>query len=772
MLKIHTEKKMNLKETAPILPLRRIVIFPSQVTKLTLARKKSIATAERAMENGGKILLVPQLNPDAKLTKPPVYHTVGVLATIFELNKESGMVELYVTGQKRVLIDEVRTNDAGDEADFEDLLLTDMNTPETEAYFNRLLDIIVDPKAIADTSISGSKLDINPNTIGKNELVDELASRYPYSLAFKLLNETNTMSRLEIMYFAVKKEMEASKIERDIQLKVRQSFEKSQKEAYLRETMSVIQKELGIGEEQEEYKERIKALPIDEVYKDKLVKDLDRLVKMPQSSAEYTLLSNYLDFVLELPWNVKTEDNCDLKHAKDVLDRDHFGLDKIKDRILEFLAVHHLTETNKDPILCFVGPPGVGKTTIVRSIADSLNRKYVRMSLGGVHDEAEIRGHRKTYIGAMAGRILNGIKQGGSMNPVFLLDEIDKLAKDFRGDPSAALLEVLDPELNWTFRDNYLEMPFDLKDITFITTANSLESIPPALADRMEIIEMSGYTPLEKIEIAKRHLIPKQMKWNGVDESQIEIEDGILERVVSNYTKEAGVRQLEKVIAKLMRKSARIIVETDAKKIAIKNDNLQEFLGVEHSGGISKYEDNQVGCVMGLAWTGYGGDILPIEVATMRGKGEILLTGKLGDVLKESARTAISYLRSNEEKFGLDSDCFKDMDIHIHIPEGAVSKDGPSAGVTLATAVYSAITGKKVRHDVAMTGEITLRGMVLPIGGLKEKVLSANRNGIFEIVAPFANEKDLIEIPKNITEGMKINFVKTLDEVFDIALVK
>lgn len=762
---------MKERLIAPILPLRRIVIFPGQVTKLTLARKKSIAAADFAITNGGKILLVPQLNPEAKLTRSAVYHSVGIVANIFDVVRDGGVVELYVTGQKRVQITKVLSNPEFDEAEFEDVIETETDTKESDAYFSRIIEIVKDKVAFADTSLRDVRLEFNADTVGKNQLVDEIGSFYPYSLGFALLTEFNTTLRLETLYLAMKKELETSKVDRDISNKVRANFERGQRETYLREKLGVIQKELGIGEEQEGLREKIEQLPIEQIHRDKLIKDLDRCSRMSPSSAEYTLLNNYIDFILELPFGVYTKDNADLKKAKDILDRDHFGLDKIKDRILEFLAVHHLTESNKDPILCFVGPPGVGKTTIVRSIADALNRSYVRMSLGGVHDEAEIRGHRKTYIGAMPGRIITGIKQAGTQNPVFLLDEIDKLAADYRGDPAAALLEVLDPDLNYTFRDNYLEIPFDLKDVIFITTANSLDTIPPALVDRMEIIEMSGYTPLEKLEIAKRHLVKKQLENNGIKEGLVVLTDEILATVISKYTREAGVRQLEKAVAKIMRRVARKVVENKATKIEINANNLQDFLGIARSNGLDKYSENQVGAATGLAWTQFGGEILPIEVSIMSGKGDIILTGQLGDVLKESARASISFLRSNEKELELKENAFKDRDIHVHIPEGAVSKDGPSAGVTLATAVYSAVSGKKVRHDVAMTGEITLRGKVLPIGGLKEKTLASHRAGIFEIIVPYGNEKDLTDVPELILKEMKIHLAKTIDDVFKIAIV-
>lgn len=759
-----------MPDVIPILPLRRIVIFPGQVTKLTLARKKSIATAEFAFKNGAKILLVPQLNPDAKATRPTVYHNVGILASIFDAVHGGGIIDLYITGQKRVFITNVISKPDYDVAEFSDGEEIDNDEVKSQAYFDKILKIVKDRLAVADTVLRDANVEF-PEDITKNALVDQIASYYPYSVGLDILSDFDTSSRLEKLYLEMKKELETSKIDRDISSKVRANFERGQRETYLREKLGIIQKELGIGEEQQGVREKIEALPIENLHKEKLIKDLERCSRMSPSSAEYTILENYLDFVLALPFGKFTKDNSDLKKAKDILDRDHFGLEKIKDRILEFLAVHHLTESNKDPILCFVGPPGVGKTTIVRSIADALNRNYVRMSLGGVHDEAEIRGHRKTYIGAMPGRIITGIKQGGSQNPIFLLDEIDKLASDYRGDPSAALLEVLDPELNYTFRDNYLEIPFDLKDVIFITTANTLETVPAALADRMEIIEMSGYTPIEKLEIAKRHLFKKQLVNNGLKEGQVKLNDEIISLIINSYTREAGVRQLEKAINKIMRKVARDIVEKKRSEVEITKDNLNDYLGNMRNSGLDKYEENQIGAATGLAWTQFGGEILSIEVSVMSGRGEIQLTGHLGEVLKESARAAISFLRSNEQELNLPENAFKDKDIHIHIPEGAVSKDGPSAGVTLSTAVYSAVTRKQVRHDIAMTGEITLRGKVLPIGGIKEKILAAHRSGIFEVIVPYGNEKDLSDVPPAILKDIKVHLVKTIKDVFDIAIV-
>lgn len=551
---------------------------------------------------------------------------------------------------------------------------------------------------------------------------------------------------------------------------MRESIDKGQKEYYLREQIKAIQEELG-DEDDDDLLLKADKLPIPEESKKKLKKDIERNAKMPTSSPDYAISRNYFDFVFDLPWGIESEDNNDIENAWKILDEDHYGLEKIKERILEFLAVRQLTDEKREPIICLVGPPGVGKTSIVKSIARALNRKYVRMSLGGIRDEAEIRGHRKTYVGAMPGRIISNIRIAGTMNPVFLLDEIDKLASDFKGDPSSALLEVLDPEQNNAFRDNYLEIPFDLSKVIFITTANNPDAIPAPLYDRMEIIEMSGYTPEEKLQIAKKHLIGKQLKAHGISEDRLSFTDDGIEKIIYSYTRESGVRGLEKEIANVMRKVAVKIVSGEAQdKIVVTKDNVKEFLGVEKYLENEKPEHSEVGAATGLAWTAVGGEILTIEVSIVSGKGEILLTGHLGDVMKESARTAISYIHAHADDYDIPEGAFKDKDIHIHVPEGAIPKDGPSAGITIATAVFSALTGKGVRNDVAMTGEITLRGKVLPIGGLKEKSLAAMRAGIKKVLIPVDNMKDLADIPESVKNGVKFIPVENVSEVFNIAI--
>jgi len=580
----------------------------------------------------------------------------------------------------------------------------------------------------------------------------------------------DVIDKYELLLDFLEDELEIAKVEKKINRKVRESIDKGQKEYYLREQIKAIQEELG-DEDDDDLLLKADKLPIPEESKKKLKKDIERNAKMPTSSPDYAISRNYFDFVFDLPWGIESEDNNDIENARKILDEDHYGLEKIKERILEFLAVRQLTDEKREPIICLVGPPGVGKTSIVKSIARALNRKYVRMSLGGIRDEAEIRGHRKTYVGAMPGRIISNIRIAGTMNPVFLLDEIDKLASDFKGDPSSALLEVLDPEQNNAFRDNYLEIPFDLSKVIFITTANNPDAIPAPLYDRMEIIEMSGYTPEEKLQIAKKHLIGKQLKAHGISEDRLSFTDDGIEKIIYSYTRESGVRGLEKEIANVMRKVAVKIVSGEAQdKIVVTKDNVKEFLGVEKYLENEKPEHSEVGAATGLAWTAVGGEILTIEVSIVSGKGEILLTGHLGDVMKESARTAISYIHAHADDYDIPERAFKDKDIHIHVPEGAIPKDGPSAGITIATAVFSALTGKGVRNDVAMTGEITLRGKVLPIGGLKEKSLAAMRAGIKKVLIPVDNMKDLADIPESVKNGVKFIPVENVSEVFKIAI--
>jgi ATP-dependent Lon protease len=610
------------------------------------------------------------------------------------------------------------------------------------------------------------------------QLADIIAANILVKMEDKqnILEAFDVQERLEKLYDILVREIQILEIERRINQRVKKQVDKLQREYYLREQLKAIQKELGerdgISDEIEEYQKLIEQANLPKEAYEKALKELDRLSKMPPGSAEVGVIRTYLDWIVELPWNVETEDNLDLKNAARILDEDHYGLTKVKERVLEYLAVHQLTRHMKGPILCFVGPPGVGKTSIARSIARALNRKFVRMSLGGVRDEAEIRGHRRTYVGAIPGRIISYMKQAGSKNPVFLFDEIDKMSSDFRGDPASALLEVLDAEQNYAFRDHYLELPFDLSKVMFLTTANTLDTIPRPLLDRMEVIQIPGYTEEEKLHIASRYLIPKQEKQHGLKEGSINIPERVIRDIINHYTREAGVRNLERHIASICRKAARRILETKQERVRITSGNLKKYLGIPIFSYKKADQQPQVGIATGLAWTAVGGDTLAIEVATMPGTGKLVLTGQLGDVMKESAHAGFSYIRSKARDFGIDPNFYNNMDIHVHVPEGAIPKDGPSAGITMTTAIISALTGIPARSDVAMTGEITLRGRILPIGGLKEKVLAAHRAGISKVIIPSENEKDLVDIPDNIKRKVKIVLVDHMEQLLEHALVE
>ncbi len=590
-----------------------------------------------------------------------------------------------------------------------------------------------------------------------------------------LLKECSQEHRLCFLLGTLQEEIELRKVDRKIAARVKKSIEQNQKEFYLREQMKAISEELGDGsEEAEEYRKKIEALKLDSALTDKLLKEVGRMTRMSPQSPESSVIRTYLDWVLELPWNVLSPDDEDLKRAAEILDEDHFGLEKVKERIVEYLAVNQMTKSMKGPILCFVGPPGVGKTSIAKSIARALNRKFVRMSLGGVKDEAEIRGHRKTYIGAIPGRILYYMKQAGTRNPVFLLDEIDKMGADYRGDPASAMLEVLDPEQNWAFRDHYLEIPFDLSKVMFLCTANTVDTIPAPLLDRMEIIQLTGYTEDEKVEIARKYLISKQEKEHGLTAGTLNLPDETLRGIISMYTRESGVRELERKIAAICRKCVKRLVENheDCREIEIRPEELSSYLGSSTYLEDELSSMDEVGSVTGLAWTSAGGTTLTIEVSLIPGKGEIVLTGKLGDVMKESARTALSLVRSKAADYKIDPKIFSENDIHIHVPEGAVPKDGPSAGITIATAILSAVTNTPVNHLIAMTGEVTLRGKVLAIGGLKEKALAAHRLGIKKIIIPQQNKKDVAELPEKIKQDMELILTDNINTVFENSLVR
>lgn len=755
----------------PLIPLRGLTVFPNTTVNFDVGRKKSVAAVTDAVKNrNGKIILCRQINTDESNPKPDGIYTVGVLARVVQVISNGGeTLRIIVDGIKKVKVTGYVDNPDFFVASYEPMKELHARTVEAKAYRRKCMSVVEEHYFVGERATKDVYNILN-ETEEPVAFLYRAAHLMDISDRQGFLEIDDVIDKYELLLDFLEDELEIAKIEKKINRKVRESIDKGQKEYYLREQIKAIQEELG-DEDDDDLLLKADKLPIPEESKKKLKKDIERNAKMPTSSPDYAISRNYFDFVFDLPWGIESEDNNDIENARKILDEDHYGLEKIKERILEFLAVRQLTDEKREPIICLVGPPGVGKTSIVKSIARALNRKYVRMSLGGIRDEAEIRGHRKTYVGAMPGRIISNIRIAGTMNPVFLLDEIDKLASDFKGDPSSALLEVLDPEQNNAFRDNYLEIPFDLSKVIFITTANNPDAIPAPLYDRMEIIEMSGYTPEEKLQIAKKHLIGKQLKAHGISEDRLSFTDDGIEKIIYSYTRESGVRGLEKEIANVMRKVAVKIVSGEAQdKIVVTKDNVKEFLGVEKYLENEKPEHSEVGAATGLAWTAVGGEILTIEVSIVSGKGEILLTGHLGDVMKESARTAISYIHAHADDYDIPERAFKDKDIHIHVPEGAIPKDGPSAGITIATAVFSALTGKGVRNDVAMTGEITLRGKVLPIGGLKEKSLAAMRAGIKKVLIPVDNMKDLDDIPESVKNGVKFIPVENVSEVFKIAI--
>lgn len=755
----------------PLIPLRGLTVFPNTTVNFDVGRKKSVAAVTDAVKNrNGKIILCRQINTDESNPKPDGIYTVGVLARVVQVISNGGeTLRIIVDGIKKVKVTGYVDNPDFFVASYEPMKELHARTVEAKAYRRKCMSVVEEHYFVGERATKDVYNILN-ETEEPVAFLYRAAHLMDISDRQGFLEIDDVIDKYELLLDFLEDELEIAKVEKKINRKVRESIDKGQKEYYLREQIKAIQEELG-DEDDDDLLLKADKLPIPEESKKKLKKDIERNAKMPTSSPDYAISRNYFDFVFDLPWGIESEDNNDIENARKILDEDHYGLEKIKERILEFLAVRQLTDEKREPIICLVGPPGVGKTSIVKSIARALNRKYVRMSLGGIRDEAEIRGHRKTYVGAMPGRIISNIRIAGTMNPVFLLDEIDKLASDFKGDPSSALLEVLDPEQNNAFRDNYLEIPFDLSKVIFITTANNPDAIPAPLYDRMEIIEMSGYTPEEKLQIAKKHLIGKQLKAHGISEDRLSFTDDGIEKIIYSYTRESGVRGLEKEIANVMRKVAVKIVSGEAQdKIVVTKDNVKEYLGVEKYLESEKPEHSEVGAATGLAWTAVGGEILTIEVSIVSGKGEILLTGHLGDVMKESARTAISYIHAHADDYDIPERAFKDKDIHIHVPEGAIPKDGPSAGITIATAVFSALTGKGVRNDVAMTGEITLRGKVLPIGGLKEKSLAAMRAGIKKVLIPVDNMKDLDDIPESVKNGVKFIPVENVSEVFNIAI--
>lgn len=764
------------KKSLPVIAMRGLTVFPNTSLHFDVGREISINALKFALKNEGEIILISQKNPNVLEPTVDDLETVGTLALIkHALPTASEDMRVLIDGIKRVKVTSFTSTEPFFMVEYEEYDAPDEDKIVLEAMKREVVSLIKEINAVNPAM----NKEVLLNVINEEDItlfIDKTSNIFGGKHQQELLSERDNTKRLDILIDTLKEELEIAKIDKIISLKVNKAIDNNQKEFYLREQLKAITEELGEDDDGDKLEEKIKALPLEEEYITKLLKDLARSKKMPNISPEYSIIRSYLEFVTELPWTNETVDNTSLVEAKKVLDKDHYGLVDIKDRIIEFLAVRSLSKERKEPIVCLVGPPGVGKTSIVQSIAKAMNRKYIRMSVGGMRDEAEIRGHRKTYVGAMAGRILTNLKLAGTKNPVFLIDEIDKLASDYKGDPSSALLEVLDPEQNNAFRDNYLEVPFDLSNVLFITTANSLQTIPSPLLDRMEVIEMSGYTPLEKEQIAIRHLIPKQMKANGLDENEVKISKNAVCKIIEEYTAESGVRGLEKQISKLLRKLAKEKVELAEKgknfKKNITENSVSKYLGIETNRQRKVAKNDEIGRATGLAWTSVGGEVLTIEAIALKGKGDIVLTGKLGEVMQESAKIGVSYVKKHASRYGLNEEDFAKTDIHIHVPEGAVPKDGPSAGITIATAVLSALSGKKVRGDVSMTGEITLRGNVLAIGGLKEKTLASHRNGIYEVILPKENEKDVNELPELIKRTIKFDYVETLEDVFNVAFEK
>lgn len=764
-------------QTFPVLPLRDIVVFPHMIVPLFVGREKSVRALEDVMADDKQILLVAQKNAAQDDPGSDDIYMVGTVSTVLQLLKlPDGTVKVLVEGGERARITKYNDREDFFEAEAELLEGEDGDDQELEALSRSVISqfeqyIKLNKKIPPEVLVSINQIE------DPAKLADTVASHLSLKIADKqdLLELPTVGERLERVYGHMESEIGVLQVEKKIRNRVKRQMEKTQREYYLNEQLKAIQKELGEGEdgkdETAELEERIEKTKLTKEAREKAMAELKKLKSMSPMSAEATVVRNYLDWILSIPWKKRSKIDNDLRKAKKTLDADHFGLEKVKERILEYLAVQARTKKLKGPILCLVGPPGVGKTSLGKSIANATNRNFVRMSLGGVRDESEVRGHRRTYIGSMPGKVIQGMKKAKTSNPLFLLDEVDKLGADWRGDPSSALLEVLDPEQNATFQDHYLEVDYDLSDVMFVCTANTLR-MPQPLMDRMEVIRLSGYTEDEKVQISRRHLIPKQMEAHGLKKEEWTISDAALRDLVRYYTREAGVRNLEREIANLTRKATKDILMRGLKRVSVTPRNLEKYAGVrKYRYGEAEMED-LVGVVTGLAWTEVGGDLLSIEAITVPGKGKFTLTGHLGDVMKESVEAARSYTRARAVSFGIKPTIFDKKDIHVHVPEGATPKDGPSAGIAMCTAIVSALTGNKIRADVAMTGEITLRGRVLPIGGLKEKLLAALRGGIKTVLIPKDNEKDLPEIPDNVKKGLKIIPVAMVDEVMEHALVQ
>ena len=766
----------KIEENIPLLPLRGLLVFPSMVLHIDVGRERSVAALEHAMLGNNRIFLATQQDMRVESPDKNDLYDVGTVANVKQMLKlPNGTLRILVEGVTRAKMVDYEEGDKFTSVKvelYEDSIEKDA---ETEALMRTLINYFEKYAKISNkitTETIESVVDIEE----PGRLTDVISSHLPLKVAEKqeILSIFNIKKRLDFLIIRLHDEQEVMALEKKINTKVKQAMERTQKEYFLREQMKAIQQELGDRDgktgEVSDLRQRIEASGMPESTKNVALKELDRYEKLPAASAESGVIRNYVEWLVSIPWTEKTDDRIDIVYAEEILNRDHDGLEKVKERILEYLSVRQLMNNLRGPIICLAGPPGVGKTSLARSIAESLDRKFVRISLGGVRDESEIRGHRRTYVGAMPGRIIQGMKKAGTINPVFLLDEIDKMSNDFRGDPSAAMLEVLDPEQNNTFSDHYIEEPYDLSNVLFIATANDLSTIPAPLLDRMEVISIAGYTEMEKKEITKNHLIPKQMQEHGLKKSQLVVKDEAIIDLIRYYTREAGVRNLERQVATICRKAAKIIVTGEKKRVTVSSKVLVEMLGKHRFRYGQAETENQIGVATGLAYTTVGGDTLQIEVSLTPGKGKLQLTGKLGDVMKESAQTALSYVRSLTDQLGIDPEFFDKHDLHIHVPEGAVPKDGPSAGITIVTGIVSAIMKKPIKREIGMTGEVTLRGRVLPIGGLKEKSLSAHRAGLTTIILPKDNERDIDDIPEGIREQLSFKLVSQAEEVLQLAL--
>jgi len=770
-----TQREKFETKKLPMMPIRDVVIFPFMMTPFVVGRESSVRALEEALAGDKKIFLATQHDASIDEPKPNEIYQVGTIVNIVQsLKLPDGNIKVLVEGLERGKVLQVIDTDGYFEATVRTAKYGTELTPQIEAAMQRVTGLFEQYVKLCQ-SLNYETMIAAVRNDDPSKLTDTIAANLQLAIEEKqeLLEIFDPAERLSRIGDVLDVEIEKLNMDRSIQSQVKRQMERAQKEYYLNEKIKAIQKELGRGEKSEfdELKKKIDAAGMPRETHEKAIQELKKLEAMPPMSAESTVSRNYLDWLLAVPWKKRSKEIRNIDVAEKVLNEDHYGLEKIKERILEFLAVRQLVKNPKGSILCFVGPPGVGKTSLGMSIAKATGRKFVRLSLGGVRDEAEVRGHRRTYIGALPGQIIQMMKKAGTKNPVFMLDEVDKMSMDFRGDPSAALLEVLDPEQNFMFVDHYLDVEYDLSQVFFIATANVLHTIPPALQDRMEVLRLHGYTEPEKVEIAKQYLVRKQREQTGLTEANIVFTDEALQTVIRNYTREAGVRNLEREIGNICRKVARKVVkEGDKYSVTLAAENVSEYLGVLKFRDTEAHERSEVGLVTGLAWTEVGGSILTTEVAIVDGKGKLTLTGKLGDVMQESAQAAMSYVRSRAHRLGLPRDFYRNLDIHVHVPEGAIPKDGPSAGITMATAIASALSRIPVRRDIAMTGEITLRGKVLAIGGLKEKLLAAHRAGILEVLLPADNEKDLPEVPENLRAAMKLRFVKTMDDVLAFAL--